>query len=334
MKRFNKTAVALATAGAMTLAIVPNASAQAINSKPELIGGEDANSTAASGTEANPEELFGDGANDTGASNFDQGAGAGLEAEMDENGNVVEGDPNLPPRPTKLGDDTPVADNQDAFQPIPVTLNKGDQIVDFAGNVQHTAQADGEFATLEPGDRVIRNGEEVTNKVLGSEVANASRPVTLKWGDVIVDKDGRVVFFAKENGANAVLQEGDKVVPAGRIGAGILGGLAALTLGGVLYKVVKNSKGEPVLVPADRADQTPTAEDEKNTEKLVKENAEEIAAQAAKENGGADARTADTADRGVGAATGNNTIAKGLVGLLIASIMGAAAFAFGRRRLV
>lgn len=335
MKRFNKTAVALATAGAMTLAIVPNVSAQAINTKPELIGGEDANSTAAAGTEANPEELFGDGADGTGASNFDQGAGAGLEAEMDENGNVVEGDPNLPPRPTKLGDDTPVADNQDAFQPIPVTLNKGDQIVDFAGNVQHTAQADGEFATLEPGDRVIRAGKDVTGQLTAAAgVASAATPVTLKWGDVIVDKDGRIVWSAKTNGEYAVLQEGDKVVPAGRIGVGILGGLAALTLGGVLYKVVKNSKGEPVLVPADRADQTPTAEDEKNTEKLVKENAEEIAAQAAKENGGADARTADTADRGVGAATGNNTIAKGLVGLLIASIMGAAVFAFGRRRLV
>ena len=341
MKRFNKTAVALATAGAMTLAIVPNASAQAINTKPELIGpgaeaanptdGTGANVTTDSNGEAKPADIFNQG-NSTGASNFEDGAGAGLEAEMDADGNVVEGDPNLPPRPTKLGgDEAPAAENQDAFQPTPVTLNKGDQIVDFAGNVQHTAQADGEFATLEPGDRVIRNGKEVTNEILGSKDANAPRPVTLKWGDVIVDKDGRIVWSAKANGENAVLQDGDKVVPAGRIGVGILAGLTALTIGGIVYKVVKNSKGEPVLVPEDRADQTPTAEDEKKTEQLVNDNAEEIAAQAAEQNGGAEARTAD---RGVGAATGNNTIAKGLVGLLIASIMGAAAFAFGRRRLV
>ncbi|MDK8625993.1 hypothetical protein [Corynebacterium appendicis] len=49
------------------------------------------------------------------------------------------------------------------------------------------------------------------------------------------------------------------------------------------------------------------------------------------EVGGNDA--ADS-ERGVNAETGNNTIAKGLVGLLLASIMGAAIFAFGRRRLV
>ena len=49
------------------------------------------------------------------------------------------------------------------------------------------------------------------------------------------------------------------------------------------------------------------------------------------EVGGNDA--ADS-ERGVNAETGNNTIAKGLVGLLLASIMGAAIFAFGRRHLV
>lgn len=94
---------------------------------------------------------------------------------------------------------------------------------------------------------------------------------------------------------------------------------------------MKNAQGKPVLVPADRADQTPTAADEAKTEQLVAEHGDEIAAQAA-EAGVAD--NGATADRGVSAATGNNTIAKGLVGLLLASIMGAAAFAFGRRRLV
>lgn len=49
------------------------------------------------------------------------------------------------------------------------------------------------------------------------------------------------------------------------------------------------------------------------------------------EVGGNDA--ADS-ERGVNAETGSNTIAKSLIGLLLASIMGAAIFAFGRRRLV
>ncbi|WP_087117466.1 hypothetical protein [Corynebacterium urinipleomorphum] len=321
MKRFNKTAVALATAGAMTLAIVPNAVA------------EDGVVTDTNQAPVPGAPSFGPGGfENPGNPSIDE-ASAGDEADTIVNGTPV-ADPTLPPRPVKLGDDEPIEESQDAFQPIPVTLNKGDQIVDFAGNVQHTAQADGEYATLEPGDRVIRNGKEVTNEVLGSKDDNAPRPVTLKWGDVIVDRDGRIVWSAKANGENAVLQDGDKVVPAGRIAAGVLGTLAAVTLGGVLYNVVKNSKGEPVLVPAERADQTPTAEDEAKTKELVENNAEELAAQAAAQNGGADARTPDNADRGVGAATGNNSIAKGLVGLLIASIMGAAAFAFGRRRLV
>ena len=69
------------------------------------------------------------------------------------------------------------------------------------------------------------------------------------------------------------------------------------------------------------------------------EDYEEIVAQAA-EAGVADnvtvvdngADDGDVADRGVSAATGNNSIAQGLIGLLLASILGAAAFVFGRRR--
>lgn len=211
----------------------------------------------------------------------------------------------------------------------PVTLSKGDRIVDFAGTEKLVAEADGQLANLEPGDRVIAgDGVEVTNERKGVEGANAPTPVTLDWGDIIVDKDGRIVYSAKENGEHAVLQPGDKVVPAGKIGVGVLGGLAAVTLGGILYNVVKNAQGDNVLVPADRPDQTPTAEDEKKTQELVQAHAEEIAAQAAQQNEGSDAL------RGVGANTGNNAIGKGLIALVMASVLGAAAFVFGRRQLV
>ncbi|MEH0147130.1 hypothetical protein V6D40_05545 [Corynebacterium sp. Q4381] len=211
----------------------------------------------------------------------------------------------------------------------PVTLSKGDRIVDFAGTEKLVAEADGQLANLEPGDRVVAgDGVEVTNERKGVEGANVPTPVTLSWGDIVVDKDGNVVLTAKANGEYAVLQPGDKVIPAGKIGAGVLGGLGALTLGGILYNVVKNAQGENVLVPADRPDQTPTAEDEKKTEELVQAHADEIADQAAKQN------AANGELRGVGANTGNNAFGKGLMTLLLASVLAAAAFVFGRRQLV
>ena len=119
--------------------------------------------------------------------------------------------------------------------------------------------------------------------------------------------------------------------------AGLAGVGAVIHLLGKAYKAVTNGSGNPVLVPAERTDQAPTAEDEAATDQLVADHSEEIVAQAAEAGVADNGVTADNgadADRGVSAATGNNTIAKGLVGLLLASILGAAAFVFGRRQLV
>lgn len=121
--------------------------------------------------------------------------------------------------------------------------------------------------------------------------------------------------------------------------AGLAGVGAVIFLLGQAYKAVTSSSGNPVLVPVERGDQAPTAEDEAATEQFVADHGEEIVAQAA-EAGVADnvtvvdngADDGDVADRGVSAATGNNSIAQGLIGLLLASILGAAAFVFGRRR--
>ena len=125
--------------------------------------------------------------------------------------------------------------------------------------------------------------------------------------------------------------------------AGIVAGVLAgtLVIGGVVYKLVMDKNGKPVYVPEDKAGKEPSAEDKAASDKLISENADEIKRQTATaEKMGEEvvkvegnAAGADS-ERGVNAETGNNTIAKGLVGLLIASIMGAAIFAFGRRRLV
>lgn len=289
MKRFNKTAVALATAGAMTLAIVPNASAQVwdpanpnddyfnSNNEAPSIGDLDPKQASNDSLDkpANGEKRVDDPANPVGA-----GAPATSIDELRNDPNAVgENGKNLQRQEDEKGYKRTEADGTEA------------KMSDFGDDVKLGVDQEANVDGLRPADPTELKPEDVFKE------------------DGTVDKDKL-----------------KKVL----IGLGAAAGV--LTIAGIVYKIVKNSKGEPVLVPADRADQTPTAADEAKTQELLENNAAEIAAQA----GAADATTGDaaTADRGVGAATGNNTIAKGLVGLLIASIMGAAAFAFGRRRLV
>ena len=122
--------------------------------------------------------------------------------------------------------------------------------------------------------------------------------------------------------------------------AGIVAGALAGTLiiGGIVYKLVKDKQGNLVYVPENKAGQEPTAEDKAASDKLISENADEIKRQTASaEKMGEEVVQidgAEAADRGVNAETGNNVLAKGLIGLLLASIMGAAIFAYGRRQLV
>ena len=145
-------------------------------------------------------------------------------------------------------------------------------------------------------------------------------------------------MYKRQGDAN----EGGTGLTPGQIAGIVAGALAGtLVIGGVVYKLVMDKNGKPVYVPEDKAGKEPSAEDKAASDKMISENADEIKRQTAtaekmgeevvKVEG--DAAGADS-ERGVNAETGNNTIAKGLVGLLIASIMGAAIFAFGRRRLV
>ncbi|MCZ9294546.1 hypothetical protein [Corynebacterium meitnerae] len=254
MKRFNKTAIALATAGALTFAVAPSAFAQ--DEQPAPVVGENSHlNPVAEGTEGQP--------------------GTEGQTGAEENQPATE-------------ENAPVQGK--------VELKEGDVVKDAEGNVQ---------AKYQPGFFIFdANGVNVTQ---------------LRTNKPIDGYESNVKPVEKDDEAAAIAA------------ATALATLPLLTIGGIVYSVVKNAQGNPVLVPADRADKTPTAEDEAKTTEILAKHGNEIAAQAA-ENSAAQNNAAT--DRGVGAATGNNAIAKGLIGLVIASIMGAAVFMYGRRQLV
>lgn len=285
MKRFNKTAIALATAGAMSLAIVPNASAG------EVVCTDSNGIKNTWQTNENGEPIYSNGpdkgklATGLNCENPD-GASEGEEAEQEAG--------------------------------TPVTLKKGDTIRNSKGDDVLTAEYDGEYAVAQPGDHIYdANNEDVST-----------------FRGLKVDPD---------DGLNAPEKEvEDDTAAAIAAAVGITALPLALIIGGVKYIWDQNNK---VYVPEEKAGQEPTAEDKAASEKLISENADEIKRQAAsaEKNGegveqvdgsGSAGVVNDEASRGVNAETGNNAIAKGLIGLLIASIMGAAIFAYGRRRLV
>lgn len=95
-----------------------------------------------------------------------------------------------------------------------------------------------------------------------------------------------------------------------------------IVIAGVTYFL--NQDGETLVGSSDRVNQQPTPEEKEKSDQLRAEHADEIAAQ----------QVAAAANRGVEAETGSNTIARALFALVIASVLGAAAFVAGRRFLV
>lgn len=95
-----------------------------------------------------------------------------------------------------------------------------------------------------------------------------------------------------------------------------------IVIAGVTYFL--NQDGETLVGSSDRVNQQPTPEEKAKSDQLRAEHADEIAAQ----------QVAAAANRGVEAETGSNAIARTLFALVIASVLGAAAFVAGRRFLV
>lgn len=138
-----------------------------------------------------------------------------------------------------------------------------------------------------------------------------------------------------------------------------------LTIGDTIYFLTAD--GHTYITDMARVAEMPTPEEVAASQKLVRENESEVGRQAleaaraageapavaeveysageapADAAGAADAitdaaevaaATAADATRGIAAETGSNTLMRVLAGLLIASVLGAAAFAYGRRQLV
>lgn len=147
------------------------------------------------------------------------------------------------------------------------------------------------------------------------------------------------------------------------VAAGLLALPPVLTVSGTTYYL--NADGATYVTDVNRVGEAPTPEEISASQALLAENGAEVARQAleAARAGGqnvqyvatpnqapaaqpageaaqeeqvepASANLAATTERGMAAETGNNTVAKALFALAVASVIGAAAFAYGRRFLV
>lgn len=131
-----------------------------------------------------------------------------------------------------------------------------------------------------------------------------------------------------EAGAGAGSSNGAAGEVNAELSPGAIAGIAAAAIGipvviaGVTYFL--NQDGETLVGSSDRVNKQPTPEEKAKSDQLRAEHADEIAAQ----------QVAAAANRGVEAETGSNTIARTLFALVIASVLGAAAFVAGRRFLV
>lgn len=104
---------------------------------------------------------------------------------------------------------------------------------------------------------------------------------------------------------------------------------ALLLIGGVTWYL--NQDGQTYVLDSSHRTTTPTPEERQASALMLSSHRAEVEAQTPAQPQG---DSSIAMDRGIPAETGNNTLGKGLIALLIASVLGAAAFFFGRRQLV
>lgn len=127
---------------------------------------------------------------------------------------------------------------------------------------------------------------------------------------------------------NATVTNTSTAAETKELSGGAIAGIAAaaavpIVIAGVTYYL--NQDGQTLVGSSDRVNQEPTAEEKAESDRLRAEHGDEIAAQQ---------EAAAEASRGVAAETGSNTLARTLFALLIAVVLGSAAFVAGRRFLV
>lgn len=311
MKRMSKTTIALVTAGALGLGVVPAAGAQTV----PVPGSADAaqeNPYPENPEELTAEDLFGE---------------EGAEFNEEEN---------------------PVAGRED------LTME------DLAGEEGETWAED-----IAPQDPVEGNGVPVMDgSTTGTEKPEDNnfgpKPVITKVEDgetwaLWIDSNGVDVWYRIDNRGRAIDKDGNWVeglTPATSLpevkdvenNTGAILGVAAGIVGLVLLiKGVKyfiNKDGVLVEDP-NRINETATPEEKAKSDKLMAENSEVIAQQVsnaqatdAQVDGTPSEGTGANGERGIGASTGVNDVPAGLLSLLLASVLGAAAFVFGRRQLI
>lgn len=292
MKRMNKNAIALATAGALTLAVAPAAMAQNAPNIDQLTGDGE---TFVTPTDA-PETLPG---------GMTEGDGPTITKGTQIKSTFV-GTPTETPKSTAPA----------VAQTAPLKNAK-------CGDVYYYRHADGLNYVTDP------------NRTTGALPGSGWRSYKdiLEKGDCVFVDDGNVQGPV-EPGEAAGPSAGDIAKAVAAVAGAAVG--TGIIINGVKYFVNKDKK--TLVQDPNRVNAEPSAEEKAKSEQVVKANPDAVASQTGAGNAQAGANNAaDPAangERGIGASTGVNKLPAGILSLLLASLLGAAAFVFGRRQLV
>ncbi|WCZ35293.1 MULTISPECIES: hypothetical protein [Corynebacterium] len=213
-----------------------------------------------------------------------------------------------------------LADNGD----IVATLADGSGETIVLGNEKDLNQAGQNSAD----STVTTTPQAPAPEATGEATASATSTATTLTVPAGTDTTVSATVDANLGGAGAGSSNGAAGEVNAELSPGAIAGIAAAAIGipvviaGVTYFL--NQDGETLVGSSERVNQQPTPEEKEKSDQLRAEHADEIAAQ----------QVAAAANRGVEAETGSNTIARTLFALVIASVLGAAAFVAGRRFLV
>lgn len=305
MKRMNKNAIALATAGALTLAVAPAAMAQDATSIDQLTGGDDS--------------ATGEGA----AVVAPTDTPAPLPSGMAEgNGpTITEGQPEASDKIKPTFDATTTETQESTPRAVAPTAPLKNAKCKSKIYYRHA-----------DGLNYVEDPSRTTGALPGTGVKS--------YQDILNDEDcsfieGGNVQGPIEPGEAAGPSAGDIAKAVAAVAAAAVG--TAIIINGVKYFVNKDK--QTLVQDPNRVNAEPSAEEKAQSEELVKANPNTVASQTGASDaqagaGNAAAAPAANGERGIGASTGVNKLPAGIVSLLLASLLGAAAFVFGRRQLV